>query len=51
LNEVGQIKWSKKKNLVEEGLQKTKSIGSWMKYVGSRFFPRFVVTLWSLAKE
>jgi hypothetical protein len=31
--------------------RKLKSVESWMKYVGSKFFPRFVVTLWSSAKE
>jgi hypothetical protein len=35
----------------KEGPQKVKSIESWMKYVESKFFPRFVVTLWSSAKE
>jgi hypothetical protein len=28
-----------------------KSVEGWMKYVESKKFPRFVVTLWSLAKE
>jgi hypothetical protein len=31
--------------------RKFKSVESWKKYVGSRFFPRFVVTLGSSAKE
>jgi hypothetical protein len=31
--------------------RKLKSAKSWMKYVGSKLFPRFVVTLWSSAKE
>jgi hypothetical protein len=31
--------------------RKLKSVESGMKYVGSKFFPRFVVILWSLAKE
>jgi hypothetical protein len=31
--------------------RKLKSVESGMKYVRSKFFPRFVVTLWSLAKE
>jgi hypothetical protein len=34
-----------------EEFRKVKSVESGMKYVGSKFFPRFVVTLWSLAKE
>jgi hypothetical protein len=28
-----------------------RSVESWMKYVRSKFFLGFVVTLWSLAKE
>jgi hypothetical protein len=31
--------------------RKLKSVKSWKKYVGSRFFPRFVVTLGSSAEE
>jgi hypothetical protein len=29
--------------------RKLKSVESWMKYVGSKLFPRFVVTIWSSA--
>jgi hypothetical protein len=35
----------------EEEFRKVKSVESWMKYVRSKCFPRFVVTLWSSAKE
>jgi hypothetical protein len=31
--------------------RKLESVESWMKYVGSKLFPRFVVTLWNSAKE
>jgi hypothetical protein len=31
--------------------RKLKSVESGIMYVGSKFFPRFFVTLWSLAKE
>jgi hypothetical protein len=36
---------------IREEFRKVKSVESGMKYVGSKFFPRFVVTLWSPAKE
>jgi hypothetical protein len=31
--------------------KKVNSVESWMKYVGSKLFPRFVVTLRSTTKE
>jgi hypothetical protein len=34
-----------------EEFRKVKSVESGMMYVGSKLFPRFVVTLWSSAKE
>jgi hypothetical protein len=38
-------------NSIRGESRKLKSVENWMKYVGSKLFPRFVVTLWSSAKE
>jgi hypothetical protein len=38
-------------NSIRGESRKLKSVESWVKYVGSKLFPSFVVTLWSSAKE
>jgi hypothetical protein len=38
-------------NSIRGKSRKLKNVEIWMKYVGSKLFPRFVGTLWNLAKK